>query len=57
MEVRDLILLGRQTSSNQAPVPYREGDVSPFFGLRREIDRLFDDRFRVPSSSGFGMTA
>ena len=35
MEVRDLIPWGRQTSSNQAPVPYREGDVSPFFGLRR----------------------
>jgi HSP20 family protein len=54
MSVRDLIPWGRQTSSNQAPVPYRESEVTPFFGLRREIDRLFDDMFRMPSFAGFG---
>ena len=54
MNMRDLIPWGRQTSNNQAPVPYREGEMVPFFGLRREIDRLFDDMFRMPSlvSSG-----
>jgi len=54
MSVRDLIPWGRQTSSNQAPVPYRESEATPFFGLRREIDRLFDDMFRVPSFAGVG---
>jgi len=54
MSVRDLIPWGRQTSSNQAPVPYRESEVTPFFGLRREIDRLFDDMFRLPSLAGVG---
>jgi len=54
MSVRDLIPWGRQTSSNQAPVPYRDSEVTPFFGLRREIDRLFDDMFRMPSLAGVG---
>jgi HSP20 family protein len=54
MTVRDLIPWGRQTSSNQAPVPYRESEMTPFFGLRREIDRLFDDIFRMPSFAGGG---
>lgn len=57
MSVRDLIPWGRQ--SNPAPVPYREyrdNEVSPFFGLRREIDRLFDDVLRMPSL-GFGSSA
>jgi HSP20 family protein len=49
MTMRDLIPWGRQTSSNQAPVPSREGEMSPFFSLRREVDRLFDDFFRMPS--------
>lgn len=53
MSVRDLIPWGRQSSSSQTPVPYREGEVSPFFGLRREIDRLFDDMLRLPTFSGF----
>lgn len=57
MSVRDLIPWGRQTSSNQAPVPYREGEMTPFFGLRREIDRLFDDMFRMPSLIGGGAVA
>ncbi len=54
MSVRDLIPWGRQTSSNQAPVPYRESEMTPFFGLRREIDRLFDDMFRMPSLASVG---
>ena len=52
MNMRDLIPWGRQTSSSQAPVPYREGEMTPFFGLRREIDRLFDDMFRMPALAG-----
>lgn len=54
MSVRDLIPWGRQSSSSQAPVPYREGEVSPFFGLRRELDRLFDDMFRLPGFASLG---
>lgn len=54
MTMRDLIPWGRQSSGTQAPVAYRGNEVTPFFGLRREIDRLFDDIFRVPSLSGFG---
>ncbi len=54
MSVRDLIPWGRQTSSNQAPVPYRESEMTPFFDPRREIDRLFDDMFRMPSLAGVG---
>jgi HSP20 family protein len=56
MNMRDLVPWGRQTSNNQAPVPYREGEMSPFFSLRREVDRLFDDFFRMPSL-GFAGTA
>lgn len=52
MSVRDLIPWGRQNQA-QVPVPYREGEVSPFFSLRRDIDRLFDDLFRAPAL-GFG---
>ena len=54
MNMRELIPWSRQTSGNQPPVPYREGEVTPFFGLRREIDRLFDDMFRVPGLLGAG---
>jgi HSP20 family protein len=52
MTMRDLIPWGRQTSSNPAPVPFGGNQMSPFFGLRREIDRLFDDVFRMPAFSG-----
>lgn len=52
MTMRDLIPWGRQSSSSQAPVPYREGEMTPFFSLRREIDRLFDDMFRMPGLTG-----
>ena len=57
MSVRDLIPWGRQTGSNQVPVPYRESEMTPFIGLRREIDRLFDDMFRMPGLAGLGATA
>jgi len=47
MSMRDLIPWGRQT--NQAPTPYRQQELSPIFSLRREVDRLFDDLFRLPT--------
>lgn len=49
MNVRDLIPWGRQTSSNQAPISTGDTRLTPFLGLRREIDRLFDDMVRAPS--------
>ena len=56
MNMRDLIPWGRQTSS--ASVPYESHD-NPIFGLRREMDRLFDDLFRVslPSLTGRSLAA
>ena len=54
MSMRDLIPWGRQT--NTAPTPYRDQEMSPIFSLRREVDRLFDDLFRMPSL-GFSGTA
>lgn len=56
MNMRDLVPWGRQTSNRQAPVPYREGEVSPFFSFRREVDRLLDDFFRTPSVGFAGST-
>lgn len=49
MAMRDLIPWGRQEAS---PALFREEERSPFVGLRREVDRLFDDFFRTP---GFGL--
>jgi HSP20 family protein len=43
MSMRDLIPWGRQNGT--APAVFREEDRSPFLGLRRDIDRLFDDVF------------
>ena len=54
MNMRDLIPWGRETNNSQAPVPYRGGGMSPFFTLRRDIDRLFDDMFRMPALTGSG---
>jgi HSP20 family protein len=52
--MRDLIPWGR----SRAPARYddraHEGGVSPFFTLRREMDRLFDDAFRGFGLSSFG---
>jgi len=52
MNMRDLIPWGRQSSS--APVPYRSEDTNPLIGLRRDVDRLFEDLFR-PAWSGLGV--
>ncbi len=50
MNMRDLIPWGRQSSSN-APAMYRDEQSNPIVGFRREVDRLFDDLFRWPSTS------
>ena len=52
MSMRDLVPWGRQT----APTAYRGQETNPIFSLRREVDRLFDDLFRMPSA-GFGAGA
>jgi HSP20 family protein len=52
MSMRDLIPWGRQ--ANTAPTQYRETEMSPIFSLRREVDRLFDDLFRMPSLGSWG---
>lgn len=54
MSMRDLIPWGRQSSP--VPAPFEQGESSPFLSLRREVDRLFDDFFRMPSL-GLGPTA
>jgi len=51
MSMRDLIPWGRQSST--VPANYQRQD-EPVIGLRREVDRLFDDLFRgFPSVAGF----
>jgi HSP20 family protein len=45
MNMRDLIPWGRQSSS--APVAYRNDHSNPLLGLRRDMDRLFEDLFRA----------
>jgi HSP20 family protein len=60
MSVRDLIPWGR--SNNQAPVPYRDDERSPFLSLHREMNRMFDDFFRdfdmrLPTAAGSGFNA
>lgn len=55
MSMRDLIPWARQ--GQVAPAPYRDEQHSPFFSLRRDIDRLFDDMFRGSAPSfDFGRT-
>lgn len=55
--MRDLIPWGRsRTPARYADRPY-DSDVSPFFALRREMDRLFDDAFRGFGLSAFGNNA
>ena len=44
MSMRDLIPWGRQ--ENRAPSVYRDESRDPFWSLRRDMDRLFDDTFR-----------
>jgi len=51
--MRDLIPWGRSHAPARQGEPLHEAAaVSPFFTLRREMDRLFDDAFR-----GFGLSA
>jgi HSP20 family protein len=53
MSMRDLIPWGRQTTTS--PAVYRGEERSPFFSLRRDIDRLFDDVFSGSMPTlGFG---
>ena len=54
MAMRDLIPWGRQ--ENRAPALFREEERAPFWSLRRDIDRLFDDFFHSPLS-GLGRGA
>lgn len=51
--MRDLIPWGRSRAPARQGEPLHDAAaVSPFFTLRREMDRLFDDAFR-----GFGLSA
>ena len=50
MAMRDLIPWRRQ--ENAAPQIYREEERNPFVRLRREMDRVFDDFFRLPVLGG-----
>ena len=47
MAMRDLIPWGRQES--RMPAMFREEERSPFWRLRAEMDRLFDDFFAAPA--------
>ncbi|MFN3465418.1 MAG: Hsp20/alpha crystallin family protein [Terricaulis sp.] len=49
--MRDLIPWGRSRAPARQGEPHHDATLSPFFTLRREMDRLFDDAFR-----GFGLT-
>jgi HSP20 family protein len=46
--MRDLIPWGRQES--RAPALFAAEERSPFWSLRRDIDRLFDDFFQAPTA-------
>src|SRR5688572_19709091 len=52
MSMRDLIPWSRQNET----APYRAQEMNPILSLRREVDRLFDDMFRMPAL-GFGGSA
>lgn len=52
MAMRDLIPWGREQTT--APAVWRDNDFNPIASLRREMDRLFDDVFRMPALGGFG---
>lgn len=49
--MRDLIPWGRSRAPARQGEPHHDATLSPFFTLRREMDRLFDDAFH-----GFGLT-
>lgn len=50
--MRDLVPWSRSRAPARQDEPHHEAALSPFFTLRREMDRLFDDAFR-----GFGLSA
>jgi HSP20 family protein len=50
--MRDLIPWGRSRTPSRHENRSYDASASPFFTLRREMDRLFDDAFR-----GFGLSA
>lgn len=50
MAMRDLIPTSRQ--EGRLPSLFGESERSPFFQLRREMDRLFDDFYRTPALGG-----
>jgi HSP20 family protein len=52
--VRDLIPSGRSRTPARYADRFYDGGVSPFFTLRREMDRLFEDAFRGFGLSSFG---
>jgi HSP20 family protein len=51
--MRDLIPWGRSRAPARQSEPHQEAAFSPFFTLRHEMDRLFDDAFRGFGLSGF----
>ena len=55
MAMRDLIPWRQQES--RLPSLFGEEDRGPFFQLRREMDRLFDDFFHLPARGGGGFGA
>lgn len=52
MTMRDLIPWGRP--ENRTPALYREEQGDPFFRLRHEMDRLFDDFFGAALAGSWG---
>lgn len=52
--MRDLIPWGRSRVPARPDEPRHDAPLSPFFTLRREMDRLFDDAFRGFGVSPFG---
>jgi HSP20 family protein len=54
MLMRDLIPWGRPRAPARQGDPYNEAAIGPFFTLRREMDRVFDDAFRGFGLSTFG---
>lgn len=52
--MRDLIPWGRSRTPARNDDRSYDANVSPFFTLRREMDRLFDDAFRGVGLSAFG---
>lgn len=52
--MRDLIPWGRSRTPTRYEDRSYDNGMSPFFALRREMDRLFDDAFRGFGLSSFG---